>query len=435
MTSATNDQQVTTVQELLFDKRTEANDISLNAMLNADPVLIDVVPALDALPGMTRRTILTSGAPLPWSAYEGGQRRAILGAALFEGLADSFEEADARLTDGDILVRPCHDFGCVGSVTGVTSASMPVLVVEDKVSGSRGHCVLYEGGARERLTYGVWNAAVHRQLVWIKDVLGPILSAALRYGGGVRVSPIIRRALGMGDDLHSRNTAATAVLFQQLYGPILDAEGSSGAAREVLDFLSRNDLFFLHVAMATGKSIADAAVGTPRSSIVTAMALNEKEFAIRTAGTGKRWFRAPIPALRAKYFDGITAEDTAFMGGESLITETVGLGGLSAAAAFSLQDYSGGSAEAMVETTLAMYGITHTEHPQWRIPSLAFRGAPFGIDAARVVSTSVTPRIHMGAALRGGGHAGAGLLIAPVEPFLEALKALEALDAQAATAP
>ena len=83
----------------------------------------------------------------------------------------------------------------------------------------------------------------------------------------------------------------------------------------------------------------------------------------------------------------------------------------------------------MVETTEAMYRITHTEHPQWKIPYLGFRGAPFGIDAARVVSTTITPRIHMGAALRDGGHAGAGLLIAPVEPFRDAVAAL------AATAP
>lgn len=424
MTDTQLEQKADSMQDLLSDRRIHANTVAVNAMLQADPVLIDVTPALDALPGMTRHTILTSGAPLPWPAYEGGQRRAILGAALFEGLANSVEEADALLHAGDILVRPCHDYGCVGSLTGVTTASMPVLVVEDSMSGSRGHCVLYEGSARERLTYGVWNEAVHQQLTWIKDVLGPALSAALRHNGGLHTSPIIRRALGMGDDLHSRNTAATAVFFEQIYESVLEANGFTAATRDVLNFLSRNDLFFLHVAMATGKSIATTASNTPHSSIVTAMALSGKEFAIRTAGTGQRWFRAPIPTLQAKYFDGITAEDTAYMGGESLITETVGLGGLSAAAAFSLQDYSGGSAQNMVETTEAMYGITHTEHPRWKIPYLGFRGVPFGIDAARVVSTAITPRIHMGAALREGGHAGAGLLIAPIEPFREAIAAL-----------
>lgn len=78
----------------------------------------------------------------------------------------------------------------------------------------------------------------------------------------------------------------------------------------------------------------------------------------------------------------------------------------------------------MIRTTEAMYGITHVEHPLWKIPYLEFRGVPFGIDAARVASTGVTPSIHMGAALREGGHAGAGLLIAPEQPFREAVAAL-----------
>ncbi|MER7363518.1 DUF1116 domain-containing protein [Nonomuraea wenchangensis] len=414
-----------TILNSTAEQRDRANATAVAAMLESDPALVDVLPALEALPGMTRNTILTSGAPLAWSEYAGGQRRAILGAALYEGLARTAEEADALLHSGEIVVRACHDYACVGSVTGVTSASMPVWVVEDAASGRRGHCLVYEGSDRERLTYGVWNAKVHRRLLWIREVLAPRLAAAVRSAGGVRVNPIIRRALGMGDDLHSRNTAATAVLFHHLFGPIIDVNGYDEATREVLAFLSQNDLFFLHVGMATGKCIAEAAVGTPHSSIVTAMALSEKEFAIRVAGTGERWFRAGIPALDAKLFDGITADDIAFMGGESLITETVGLGGLAAAAAFSLQDYSGGTAEGMVETTKAMYGITHAEHPLWKIPFLGFRGVPFGIDASLVAATGVTPRIHMGASLREGGHAGAGLLIAPEEPFREALAVLE----------
>ncbi|SEF32306.1 Protein of unknown function [Amycolatopsis pretoriensis] len=413
------------MHEGLLERRTRANDAAVAAMLNADPVIVDVAPALEVLPGMTPNTILTSGAPLAWPEYSGGQRRAILGAALYEDLATTPEEADDLLHRGEILVRPCHDHGCVGSVTGVTSASMPVWVVEDAATGNRGHCLLYEGSDRERLTYGVWNPRVRRQLVWLRDVLAPQLSAAVRAAGGFKVHPVIRRALGMGDDLHSRNTAATAVFFQQLAGAILDANGAGEDTRAVLDFCARNDLFFLHVAMATGKCVTEAAAGTAHSSIVTAMAVSEKEFSVRLAGTGDQWFRSAIPELRAKLFDGLTSDDIAYMGGESLITETVGLGGLAAAAAFALQDYSGGTPQGMVETTETMYRITHSEHPLWKIPYLGFRGVPFGIDAALVSSTGITPRIHMGAARREGGHAGAGLLTAPVEPFIEAVNALQ----------
>ena len=38
---------------------------------------------------MQPNTILTSGAPMPWERYIGGQRNAVIGGALFEGLAST----------------------------------------------------------------------------------------------------------------------------------------------------------------------------------------------------------------------------------------------------------------------------------------------------------------------------------------------------------
>ncbi len=79
----------------------EANQEAFTRLTCADPVLVDVRPAGQVVPGMTADTILTSGAPLPWDAYYGGQRRAILHAAVYEALAATPEEADeamARIT-------------------------------------------------------------------------------------------------------------------------------------------------------------------------------------------------------------------------------------------------------------------------------------------------------------------------------------------------
>ncbi len=58
--------------------RTSANAEAVTRMTGAEPVLIDVQPAGEAVPGMTDRTILTSGPPMPWSEYYGGQRNAII---------------------------------------------------------------------------------------------------------------------------------------------------------------------------------------------------------------------------------------------------------------------------------------------------------------------------------------------------------------------
>jgi hypothetical protein len=110
------------------------------------------------------------------------------------------------------------------------------------------------------------------------------------------------------------------------------------------------------------------------------------------------------------------------MGGESVINETVGLGGFAQAAAFPLQEYQGGSAERMVETNLQMYEITAGEHPEFKIPFFGFRGVPTGIDSYRVVETGITPAMDIGVAGRGGGQIGAGILRAPLVCFEQAVE-------------
>ena len=108
--------------------REAANREAFERLTSADPVLVDVQPAIDVVLGMTRETILTSGPPMAWPDYVGGQRDAVIGAALFEGLAETAEEADAKFTSRDLRVDGCHDYKCIGSLAGVYSASMPVFV-------------------------------------------------------------------------------------------------------------------------------------------------------------------------------------------------------------------------------------------------------------------------------------------------------------------
>lgn len=108
------------------------------------------------------------------------------------------------------------------------------------------------------------------------------------------------------------------------------------------------------------------------------------------------------------------------MGGESLITETMGLGGFAQAAAFPLQDYSGGTPNRMIINNQFMYEITVGEHKDFKIPFFEFRGVPIGIDIFQVVHKGITPVINMGLAHKDGGHAGAGILKAPLECFEKA---------------
>ena len=96
--------------------RVAANRTAFERLCGAEPVLVDLGPAIEHLPGMTRETVLTSGPALPFSEYVGGQRDAIIGAVQFEGLAADREEAVVRLEEGAVRIGGCHDCGAVGSL-------------------------------------------------------------------------------------------------------------------------------------------------------------------------------------------------------------------------------------------------------------------------------------------------------------------------------
>jgi hypothetical protein len=417
--------------------RAAANARAVAGLTGARPVLETVAPAGEVVPGMTARTVLVSGPPMPWHRYRGGQRRAVIGAVLYEGLARDVAEADVLIADGTITVRPSHDHATVGSLTGVCTASMPVVVVRDEASGRRAFCRMNEGPDRASLTFGVWDAGVGARLRKVSEVVSPAFAEVLEHLGGVPLGPLVRRALAMGDDLHSRHRAAGALLRTVMLDGVLDLSrtGVAERHRELAAYLRSAEYLFLHLVMAAAKAAADSAAGIEGSTVVTAMNLNEQEFGLRVSGLGDRWFTAPLPpvsTLRGRLYDDWTTADLAYIGGESLITETIGLGGMAAAAAMPLQDHSAGTPRQMIRLTERMYGITLAEHPEYRIPVLGYRGVPCGIDVLRVAQTGTVPAIHLGATLRDGGHAGAVLFRPPLEPFQEAARLLSAAPPTAA---
>jgi Protein of unknown function (DUF1116) len=407
------------VSERIAELRAAANAQAAQQMCSADPVLVGVRPASEVVPGMTSTTILTSGPGLDFSAYTGGQRAAIVGGAVFEGLARDEEELAAKVTAGEITVEPCQRYACIGSLAGVYTASMPVLVVENEAAGNRAFCTLFEGASPHRLNYGVYNETVRENLLLLQDVIGPTLHEAVTRAGGIRLRPIMRRALHLGDELHSRNTAATLLFSREIFPSLLElTDRNRAGVRQTLEYLGGGDYFFLRLSMAASKATADAAHGIAGSSIVTAMAFNCREFGIRVSGLGDGWFRGRLPGMSGiKLFDGHTADEVEFMGGESTINETVGLGGFAQAAAFPLQQYQGGSATRMVRANRRMYEITVAEHPEFRIPYFGFRGVPVGIDVELVLRTGITPVLDIGVAGQGGGQIGAGIFRAPAQCF------------------
>jgi len=317
-----------------------------------------------------------------------------------------------------VKFAPNHHFGAVGPMTGITTRSMPLLVVENRKFGNWAACTINEGLGKV-MRFGGNDAEVLARLAWLRDEFGPVLGRALRAVEGIPLNPLIARGLTMGDEMHQRNVACTSLLMRML------APRLAGSVK-ALEFVGANDQFFLNIAMAMGKSILDPARGIAGSTIVTTMARNGTDFGIRVAGQGDTWFTAPVEMPQGLYFPGFSAADANPDMGDSAILEAVGLGAFSMAAAPAVAGFvgAGGFREA-VATTRAMSELAAARHPQWRIPVLEFAGAPIGIDVRRVVETRIAPAINTGIAHKraGVGQVGAGVARAPLACFDKALDA------------
>jgi hypothetical protein len=409
-----------TPSQFPFDEAVEkANAEALRRILAAEPVLADVRRAGELIPALeAERLILHAGPPLEWSRMCGPLRGAVCGAIVFEGWAGDLAAAEELAAAGGVKFAPNHHFGAVGPMTGITTRSMPLFVVENRAFNNRTFCAINEGLGKV-MRFGGNDSEVLARLAWIRDELGPLLGEALR-AAPVPLNPLIARGLAMGDEMHQRNVACTSLLLRTL-APRL------ARSVQALEFIGANDQFFLNVAMAMAKSMLDPARGIERSTLVTAMARNGTDFGIRVAGCGDEWFTAPVEMPQGLYFPGFGAADANPDIGDSAILEAVGLGAFSMAAAPAVAGFvgAGGFADALAYTR-EMSELAAARHPGWLIPALEFRGAPVGIDVRRVVETRVQPAINTGIAHRsaGVGQVGAGVARAPLACFEKALRAL-----------
>ncbi len=408
------------------DRMRQANEVAIDRMLGVRPQLSDISVARDVFPDMTDHTFLHAGPPIEWERASGPMRGAIIGAMLYEGLADDPDDAARRAAAGEIELSPCHHHGAVGPMAGVTSPSMPIAVVNDGAGAGVSYSTLNEGLGKV-LRYGAFGPDTIERLHWMGNVLGPVLKTVLAATGPIDLQSLIAQALQMGDDGHNRNRAVTSLFLREIAGALIDgSDAPVGERKAVYDFINGNDHFMLNLVMAAGKLGSDAASGVPHSSLVTVMARNGTDFGVRISGTGDEWFVAPAPPVDGLYLGAFTEEDASPDIGDSTITETVGLGGFAMGAAPAIVGFVGGTAAGAVRRTLAMYEITMKEHPMYQVPMLEFRGTPVGIDATRIVRTGVLPQINTGVAgkVPGTGMVGAGLVEAPMECFIEGVNAL-----------
>ena len=405
----------------------DANATAIQRLLDSTPRLQGIGRAGDVIPGMRPTLILHAGPPIEWDKMSGPLRGAVIGGLIYEGLATDEPSAVAMVERGGVEFAPCHDHQTVGPMAGVTTASMPVYIIENRAAGNRAFSNLNEGYGKV-LRYGAYGEDVLARVRWLSETYAPVVGEALERSGGLDMKSLIAQQLQMGDEGHNRNKAGSA-LMARLLAPHLARTGARGDdVAAVFDYLAANDLAVLNPVMAACKSMADAAHGVAGSSLVTCMARNGTDFGIRVSGLGARWFVAPAQIPVGLFFPGYTQEDANPDIGDSTITETAGIGAFAMAAAPAIVQFIGGTPALAIESTMEMYEITITENGAFGIPQLGFRGTPTGIYIRKVVRTGITPRINTGIAHRraGIGQVGAGLVRPPMACFEQALEALAA---------
>lgn len=405
----------------------QANQEALTRLKRSSPRLVDIRRAGDVIPDLDRHTILHAGPPIEYPRMCAPMQEAIHAVLIYEGLAQTRDEAAQLASSGQIRYLPCHERGAVGPMTGVTSASMPLLVVRNETYGNLAFSTINEG-AGDVIRFGGCTENTVRRLKWMETVLAPRLKDAIDLLGGLDLSALMAQALSMGDELHMRNIAASMVLLHRLAAPLAQV-CPPDQLREIMTFLtSRNDQFFLNFAMAANKSAADAAAGVPHSTIVTTIARNGVEVGVRVSGMPGRWFTAPAPLVQGLYFSGYSQEDANPDLGDSAIMEVNGFGAFAMAASPAIVRLLGipDTDEAM-EFTQLMRTIAAGEHQTYTIPGQNFAGLPLGIDLMKVVETGVEPGLNTAIVSKepGVGMIGAGLSRVPFEAFAKALIAFD----------
>ncbi len=407
----------------LLEKIEMANQLAVNNMLNAEPMYIGIRRVIDVVPGMQPNMILHSGPPIPWEEMIPAHQNGIIGGVLHEHLAPDRESARNMIERGEILVESANDHFCVGAGIGIITPHMVINVCRDKKTGLEGYCIPFEG----RVGLGVWgvyNEEVEKNLQYIENVFAPAVTAALELSGGINVKNIIAKGLQLGDEMHTRQTAGGLLLVNEIVPMLLHAGIDTEIVTGCIEQFTSTERWFHPVCLAASMAEARSAMDIPYSTIVTNSVQNGVSTGIKVGGTKQRWFLADAPYLVGSYFSSEWGpEDANAYVGDSTVSEVVGTGGFSAAAApIVLQLRDGGYREAIAqseEMRLICYGVNNS----YPLPLLDFTGPGIGIDIRKVVRTGITPIMHGGIISKQGGQIGAGAARFPIDHYLEALRA------------
>lgn len=403
----------------------EANNEAVKRIMEAKPVLVDIQPAIKCVPRMKEKLILHAGPPIEYDKMCGPMKGGIWGALMLEGLADNVEEAKKLAASGEIRFEPNHDHHAVGSMEGITSASMPMYMVKNETHGNVNYISImnfaFGCGYVEEGRFGL------KLQRWKREVFGPVLAEVVKLSGGIDLKAILAKGLYMGDEEHNRFNACNGVYAQTIMPYLVQTGFSKKELVEAAEWLRDDTFSFGPLMMGGCKNMMEPAMGIKYSTVVTVIGRNGVEVGIKVSDFGERWFTGPAQLpISAAYFPPYTAKDANPDLGDSAIAETRGVGGAAMAASLPAGLALGATADECLKQTRDHWQIAVAKDDVFKIPALDFQGVPVGFDIRKVVETGYTPIINTGMAHKEPGHPriGSARIHGPIEAYQKALKAL-----------
>ena len=109
------------------------------------PLLVDVAPSGEVVPGMSDRMLLHCGPAIEWSDVCDPLRRSMRAATVSEGWAKTVDEADRILADGTVTLEPGYRHDTVLPMASAIGPSAPVFVVDNRDGGTRAFAPINQG--------------------------------------------------------------------------------------------------------------------------------------------------------------------------------------------------------------------------------------------------------------------------------------------------
>lgn len=335
-------------------------------------------------------------------------------AAVWQGLAQGFDRAEAMIRKGEIEMKPAQDHDVVTPLAAVVSADMPLHTIYDAWRGQQRVFTPINAGSRPAMRLGLRSEAVLEHIRWLNTRFLDVLDKGL--AEGIALVPLAVTGLMGGDDCHGRTPVATNALIAELK----DRTTGGIEDEDALAFMTSSPSLFLNLWMAATKCMMKLAEGVERSSFVTAAGGNGREVGIQISGLPGRWFTIPAGPPKGK-FDIDLPQDRALGAiGDSAVVEAFGLGAM--AIEPNPERKKGLGAFLPDDAQARSFGLSVGAHPCFRALDLRL-----GSTARGAVAQDSGPVIGLGILDRLGevGRLGGGIYDMPVIPFAAALKALE----------